>query len=306
MVKIRLFPWWTCSHNAAERMKRQFIGSYFNNENIRLVTDDSYDYAVIFGYTKENIKTDKDHTIYFFQEPHWSQNWDREAYKKSNRVFCTSKELFGNYDEFIEHRSFMFYGGHDDKFFDLDNILNYNKLEKPNKTSFIVTYRSVSPLDGTNKGNIYDKRVSLAENLLKRDSDVDIYGFLWEYSNYKSERLKKNIYTKFLALNDYKFSIAIENSSEKNYITEKFYDVIFFNTVPIYYGAPNIEEFKDLESTFIHIKDIDNLESNLNILNNLTDEIYFDKMKNIKNRKYDLFNSHEYNIWKRIISEINR
>jgi hypothetical protein len=305
-MKIKLFPWWTCSHYATERMKKQFIGSHFNDTDIELVTGDDYDYAIVFGFTKEPLKTDKDHTIFFFQEPHWSQNWDREAYKKSNRVYCTSKDLFGNYDEFIEHRSFMFYGGHGDEFFDLDTILNYNNFEKPNKTSFVVTYRSVSPLDGTNRGNIYDKRVHLAETALKRELDVDVFGFLWEYSDYKTSKLKKTIHSKFLALDKYKFSVAIENSREKNYITEKFYDVLFFNTVPVYCGAPNIEEFKDIEGTFIHLKHIEDLEGNLNILSNLNDDVYFEKMKNIKQVKYNLFNSPEYSVWKKIISEVKK
>jgi len=305
-MNVRLFSWWTDSHTITERFKKQFIGSYFSDDNVNLVTDNSYDYAIILGFTKENIKTDKDHTIYFFMEPHWSQNWDREAYKKSNRVYCTSKELFGNYDEFIEHRAFMLYGGHGDPYFEIDRILNYNNVEKPNNTSFIVTYRSVSPLDGTNNRNIYDKRVLLAENVLKNNLDIDVYGFLWEYSNYNYSRLKKTIYTKYLALDSYKFSVGIENSREKNYITEKLYDILFFNCVPVYCGAPNVEEFDDIKDTFIHLNSLDNIEENLNILNSLNEDIYFDKIKNIMQVKKHLFNSSKFSIWKKILEEIKK
>jgi hypothetical protein len=305
-MKIRLFAWWTCSHTITERFKKQFIGSYFSDPNITFVTDDTYDYAIVFGYTKENLKTDKKHTIYFFMEPHWSQNWDREAYKKSSRVYCTSKELFGCYDEFIEHRSFMFYGGHGDEYFELDNILNYKNTDKPKKTSFVVTYRSTSPLDGTNKNNIYDKRVLLAEEILKRFPDVDVYGFLWEYSNYTYPGLKGTIYTKYLALNEYQFSIGIENSREKNYVTEKLYDSLLFNVVPVYCGAPNIEDFDDVKDMFIHINNINDTENALTIINSLDSSIYENKMKNIMTFKKNLFSSTKFSLWQKIREEVNK
>lgn len=305
-MNVRLFPWWTSSEGITEKFRKQFIGSFYICDDVKLVTDDSYDFAVVFGFTNEKLKTDKDHTIYFFNEPSWSKNWDREAYKKSNRVFCPTKELYGNYDEFIEHREYTFIGGHGDDFFEVDNILSYNKKNKPNKSSFIVTYRSVSPLDGSNNGNIYDKRVRLAEHVLNSHIDTDIYGFLWEYSPYTSSKLKKTIYTKFLALDDYKFSIAIENCIEKNYITEKFYDCLFFNTVPIYFGAPNIHDFPELTQASIILDNLDNPDSILNIIDSLSEEIYQEKMKNIFEIKKSLFDSPDFNMWNKILQEIKK
>ncbi|MNQ99157.1 Glycosyltransferase family 10 (fucosyltransferase) [compost metagenome] len=71
---------------------------------------------------------------------------------------------------------------------------------------------------------------------------------------------------KHTALIPYEYSIAIENSQEKNYITEKFVDCALCNTIPIYNGAPNISEvynekyFRtiDLDSPTI-IEDIRNI-----------------------------------------------
>jgi hypothetical protein len=305
-MNIRLFAWWTNSHTITDVVKRQYIGSHFIDPDVTLVTDDNYDYAIVFGYTNEQLKTDKEHTIYFLCEPTWSKNWDREAHKKSSRVFCPSKQAYGNYDECIEHRDYIFIGGHGDAFFDVDTILNYSKIEKHKNLSFVVTYRSVSPLDGTNNGNIYDKRVRLAENLLNGDKNLDIYGFLWEYSPYNSEKLKKHIYTKFLALDDYKFSIAIENCTEKNYITEKFYDCLLFNTVPIYFGAPNINEYPELAQASIILDNLDNYDYILNIIDSLSEELYQEKMKNILNLKVNLFNSPDFNVWKKILLEIKK
>ena len=41
----------------------------------------------------------------------------------------------------------------------------------------------------------------------------------------------------------YKYCIAIENSRAKDYVTEKVYDAFAAGCLPIYLGAPNIQEF---------------------------------------------------------------
>jgi hypothetical protein len=309
MIRVKLFPWWTSVQGFTEKFKRQFIGSYYNHPDVVITTDDDYDYAIVFGYTKEPLKTDKEHTIYFFMEPSWSCNWDREAYKKSSRVFCTTKKLFGNYDEFIEHKAYTMYGGHDDKFFDLDYILDYKKTNKEKNLSCVVTNRTTSPVTGDHHGNIYRERVLLAESLIKNSIDVDIFGFLWEYSDFKVHKaIKGTCFTKFQALDDYMFSIGIENSAEPNYITEKFYDILFFNTVPVYFGAPNIKAYPELSEAAIILDNIDinNTEKNIEIIRNLTPELYFSKMQNIMSLKKSLYDSLDFNIWKRIIFEVTK
>lgn len=41
----------------------------------------------------------------------------------------------------------------------------------------------------------------------------------------------------------YRYCIAIENSIAKDYVTEKVYDAFAAGCLPIYLGAPNINEF---------------------------------------------------------------
>lgn len=43
----------------------------------------------------------------------------------------------------------------------------------------------------------------------------------------------------------YRFSVVIENAREKNYFSEKLIDALLCETVPIYWGCPNIEDFID-------------------------------------------------------------
>jgi len=49
--------------------------------------------------------------------------------------------------------------------------------------------------------------------------------------------------SKFELFRTYQFSLAIENSRQENYFTEKLIDCFVTKTIPIYWGCPNIGEF---------------------------------------------------------------
>jgi len=49
----------------------------------------------------------------------------------------------------------------------------------------------------------------------------------------------------------YRYSIVIENGREANYFSEKLLDAVFCQTVPIYWGCPNIDQFCDPSSMII-------------------------------------------------------
>jgi hypothetical protein len=85
----------------------------------------------------------------------------------------------------------------------------------------------------------------------------------------------REIASKSEALNDYMFSIAIENDKSDNYFTEKLTDCILTGTVPIYYGATNIQDFFDVEGMII----FDTIEELNAIIDSLTPELYEQKYK---------------------------
>jgi alpha(1,3/1,4) fucosyltransferase len=70
-------------------------------------------------------------------------------------------------------------------------------------------------------------------------------------------------------LNDYKFSIASENSDVEGYVTEKIYEAFKANTIPIYLGTNyvindfdkdafiNVNDFKSFTDLLSRIKEID-------------------------------------------------
>lgn len=43
----------------------------------------------------------------------------------------------------------------------------------------------------------------------------------------------------------YRYSVVIENVQEQNYFSEKLVDAVLCNTVPIYWGCPNLDRFMD-------------------------------------------------------------
>ncbi len=61
--------------------------------------------------------------------------------------------------------------------------------------------------------------------------------------------------TKLRLLKNYHFTLAFENSVAPDYVTEKFYQPLLTGTIPIYLGAPNIDEFAPGENCFINARD---------------------------------------------------
>lgn len=70
--------------------------------------------------------------------------------------------------------------------------------------------------------------------------DVDIMGRGYKPFAEKSDGLAP-----------YRYSIVIENAREQNYFTEKLIDALLCNTVPIYWGCPNIGDFLDTDAMMI-------------------------------------------------------
>lgn len=64
--------------------------------------------------------------------------------------------------------------------------------------------------------------------------------------------------TKLDILARYKFTLAFENSITRDYVTEKIFDALAAGSVPVYLGAPNINEFVPGEHCFINASDFQN------------------------------------------------
>ncbi len=119
-----------------------------------------------------------------------------------------------------------------------DELLGFDMPEKTKLLSWVVG--NARDLPG------HQKRWGLLEHIQKDGSlDIDLFG-----------RAVRFIEDKWEGLASYRYSLAIENSSSKDYWTEKIGDCFLAWSVPIYYGCTNLEDYFPAES-FIRI----NIES---------------------------------------------
>ncbi|KAA6345059.1 hypothetical protein EZS27_007360 [termite gut metagenome] len=86
--------------------------------------------------------------------------------------------------------------------------------------------------------------------------------FFHELSRYKKvdsggrylNNIGRAVIDKLDFIKEYKFTIAMENSSLSGYTTEKIIDSMRVNSIPVYYGDPNIAVDFNLNA-IIHVKD---------------------------------------------------
>jgi len=79
----------------------------------------------------------------------------------------------------------------------------------------------------------HDRRNRFVEAVSREFPNIDVFG----------HGRSKQLADKWDGLADYKFSIAIENTSKNDYWTEKIADCFLSYTVPLYFGARNIADY---------------------------------------------------------------
>jgi hypothetical protein len=142
----------------------------------------------------------------------------------------------------------------------------YSFYRKTRKVSMIYSKKNYS------EGHI------LRHQIASRVKGIDLYG----------KGSQNPIPYKETGLIDYMFSVAIENSCQKNYFTEKILDCFAVGTIPIYWGCPNIDSFFDHKG-IIYFSSPEDLE---NIVNTIDMNVYFQKMDSIL-RNFDLIKEYE-------------
>jgi len=92
---------------------------------------------------------------------------------------------------------------------------------------------------------------------------VDLFGLTYNPIERKEE-----------GLNEYMFSIALENARYRTYITEKILDCFATGTIPIYLGAPDIGDYFNKDGIIIWTDDFD--------IDQLSQDLYYSKMDAIE------------------------
>lgn len=88
----------------------------------------------------------------------------------------------------------------------------------------------------------------------------------------------KRLADKSTGLNDFRFSLAIENCKQDGYFTEKILDCFATKTIPVYWGSRSISEFFNTDG-IIFIEDFSSIES---VINYLSIDTYDNKIEAIE------------------------
>jgi hypothetical protein len=95
------------------------------------------------------------------------------------------------------------------------------------------------------------RRVEYATELM-RYLDVHSYGKVLPNRRLSLDQGRP---TKLELIAGYKFTLAFENAIDVDYVTEKFFDPLVAGSVPVYFGAPNVDDFAPGERCFINTAD---------------------------------------------------
>lgn len=167
--------------------------------------------------------------ICFPREPKITKNWEK--------LDIQYGFTYNNFYHVVTYPQFI------DKSYDFLSKMKYNNRKL--NVSAIVSSKCYD--------DDYKKRIRFFITLSLFDNSLcDIYGFGWKNQLGKSYKGPLDSYhnkkygtnqSKYDALINYKYSICIENCSQKNYFTEKITDAILCWCIPIYYGCTNISEY---------------------------------------------------------------
>ena len=127
---------------------------------------------------------------------------------------------------------------------------------------------------------LYEERLRAFRFFSTKPEGFDLYGVGWGRSRHSFVKkcYKGECASKREALKNYKFTICFENARYPGLITEKIFDCFAAGTVPIYYGAPNVERYIP-KACFVDFRDFEDYETLYRHLVGMTDEHYQDYLK---------------------------
>jgi len=97
---------------------------------------------------------------------------------------------------------------------------------------------------------------------------------------------------------DSMFGVVIENTSHRGYFTEKILDSFALKTIPLYWGCTSISDFFNSDG-IIRFENVDDL---IHIVNNLTEDDYYNRLEAIEDNYLRATTFGDYEI--RIADEI--
>jgi hypothetical protein len=266
----KIFNYSDESHNAYEPMEK--LKMFFEQKNFSLNTIDinminDSDLFIFFRLEfklliKLFFKGKLKKSIYIPLEPEIID--DFHTIKKMRLISNFFGKILTWNDDAIDNK----------KFFKCYLAMPYqhkNYVKEFNEKKLIT---NISGFKSSNKKNeLYSERLKTIKFLEKKYIDsFDLYGRGWDGKRYPS--YKGAIDDKLEVLSKYKFSLCYENMTNcRGYVTEKIFDCFYANTVPIYWGATNIQDYIPKEC-FIDRRNFDTNEELMNFVLNVNKNEY--------------------------------
>lgn len=223
LTKIRVITNWCDSFAIHDRIIDQYVSTKQFKDNLHFVTDDSYEWLVVFNDKKDfDIRVPKEKVIGFIQEPPDHDFFDRNIGSYCGVVYtCTEPEAYGIEGNLLGFPAGMFY--HMDG--DIEEYLQ--PIEKTKTLSMITS--------GI-RGGFYEHRQNIAR-IIAGTGIGDVYGRGLRHRGVKGE-----LGNKAFGLLPYKFTVCMENGIWDDYISDKIIDAALCSCIPIYVGARNIKK----------------------------------------------------------------
>lgn len=225
---------------------------FFLNEKI-----DKCDYWVVVEYLpqKESTVCPKKNTIFIAGEA--------SSIKKYNKKFLNQFSHIITCQRRIKHPEVHYMAPGLSWFSkkNYDELISNDKVKKNKLISIVVSNKSWT--------SGHKKRLEFCLNLKKYFGDkIDIFG-----------RGINEFDDKWDVIAPYKYSIAIENNVELDWVTEKIGDCFTSLTFPFYYGCPNINEY--YSSNSYELIDINDFKKSCRTIENvINDEKHYEQHLN--------------------------
>ena len=213
------------------------------------------------------------------------------AYKNIDRLFKIYDEVF--FSCILNNSKCRYYN-----FPQTHDSILFNYWENSNRDFLVMINSNKKPCSRHNE--LYSERIK-AMAFFSRTNEIDLYGFGWNklpffpYWFYKSalrRAYKGSVESKYQTLSKYNFAICFENTILPGHVTEKIFDCFFVGTIPVYWGAPDIEKYvpKECFIDMRNFKDYGELRAFLKSLTKSEIESYKEKaQKYLSSEQYKPF-----------------
>ena len=237
--------------NNKDRLKFLKCGFNYNKDRLKFLIN-GFSYNNSEHFSRKIVRQTSRNELKFL----WLSESRAITGKRYNHVLENADLFFECYDAIFVH---------DREIIEKDNRFTY--LPNGSNKHWIVDcgiHKKIKLVSMINSGKKMCKGHRVRNKITAKYKDkVNLFGLMYN-----------PIEKKETALNDYMFSIALENAQYKTYFTEKILDCFATGTIPIYLGAPDIGDYFNEDGIIQWTDDFD--------FEQLNEDLYYSKLNAIK------------------------